>query len=63
MDMNYVITTDQNIITGITSCATGSGTAQGPAVYYDLSIDEATFTGLDTDAVTTIVLTYTLIEL
>jgi len=53
-------TTDQTIITGISSCATGSGGTQGPAIYYTLSIDEATFGSLTTAGASGITLTYTL---
>lgn len=49
------------IINGITSCATGIGTSQGPPVYYTLSIDEATFGDLDTNVGTAVVITYTLV--
>jgi len=55
-----VLTAD--IITGILSCATGSGVTQGPAIYYTLSIDASTFAAMEptaTDADYTI--TYTLL--
>jgi hypothetical protein len=35
--------TGTTIIDGISSCATGSGTTQGPAIYYDLTFEESNF--------------------
>lgn len=62
IDSTYTATTDLTIVTGITSCATGTGVTQGTPVYYSLAIDDATFEDLDTTASTqTITLTYTLL--
>jgi hypothetical protein len=62
IDSTYTGATDLTIVTGITSCATGTGTTQGTPIYYTLSIDEATFEDLDVTAATqTITLTYTLV--
>lgn len=62
IDSTYTGGTDLTIVTGITSCATGTSVTQGTPVYYSLSIDEATFEDLDTTAAThTITLTYTLV--
>lgn len=60
IDSTYV-TADQNIVTGITSCATGTGGTQGPPVFYSLAIDEATFEDLDVAAATTMTITFTLV--
>jgi hypothetical protein len=57
----YVGATDLTIITGITSCATGTGATQGAPVYYTLAIDEATFSNLETTTTQTITLTFTLV--
>lgn len=58
----YVEDAPSSLITGITSCATGSGTTQGPAIYYTLSIDAATFTEMITQAAATYTITYTLLD-
>jgi len=63
IDDAYTATTDETLISGITSCATGSGGTQGPAIYYTLSIEEKTFANLTTDGAAAITLTYTLVEL
>lgn len=61
IDSTWTVET-YTIIDDITSCATGSGVAQGPPVYYTLSIDESTFEDLDTTAATaTVVITFTLV--
>jgi len=51
-----------DIISGIKSCATGSGTTQGPAIYYTLSIDAATFKDMIVTGATTYTITYTLVN-
>lgn len=62
IDSSYTPDTASDLITGITSCATGSGTTQGPAVYYTLSIDAATFDSMITAGATTYTITYTLAD-
>lgn len=58
----YVANAASSLITGITSCATGSGLTQGPAIYYTLSIDAATFNQMVTQAAVTYTITYTLLD-
>jgi len=62
VDAAYTADTPADLITGITSCATGSGTTQGPAIYYTLSIDAATFDTMETAAATTYTITYSLVD-
>lgn len=62
IDSSYTAGTASDLITGITSCATGSGTTQGPAIYYTLSIDESTFDAMVAGANTEYTITYTLIS-
>lgn len=61
IDSTYTAATDQTLLTGITSCATGTGATQGAGIYYTLAIDEATFANLTTDGAAGIVITYTLV--
>jgi len=49
----------QNLITGIRSCHTGSGSTDGAAVTYSLELDEATFASIKSGTFNTTV-TYTL---
>lgn len=53
--------TPSDLITGITSCATGNGDTQGPAIYYTLSIDAATFNEMSTQGSATYTILYTLL--
>lgn len=57
----YTSGTAVDLVTGITSCATGSGTTQGPAVYYTLSIDASTFDSMETGT-ETYTITYSLVD-
>jgi hypothetical protein len=58
----YVAGTDQDILTNITSCATGTGVTQGAPVFYTLALDEAGFTNLTTTAAAyTMTVTFTLV--
>lgn len=59
---SYTPDTPADLITGIESCATGSGTTQGPAVYYTLSIDASTFADMEVTGATTYTITYTLTD-
>ena len=61
IDSSYVPNTDQPIINGITSCATGSGTTQGPAIHYTLFIDEATFGSLDDTGALAVTIAFTIV--
>lgn len=58
----YVADTAANLIMDITSCATGSGTTQGPAVYYTLSIDAATFEDMIVTGATVFTITFSLVD-
>ncbi len=62
IDSAYTGGTAVDLITGITSCATGSGSTQGPAVYYTLSIDASTFDAMETATATTFTITYSLVD-
>lgn len=62
VDSVYTADTESDLITGITSSATGSGATQGPAVYYTLSIDASTFASMETMTATTYTITYTLTD-
>lgn len=62
VDASYVADTAADLITGITSSATGSGTTQGPAVYYTLSIDAASFSDMEVTGATTFTITYSLVD-
>lgn len=62
VDAAYVADTAVDLITGITSSATGSGSTQGPAVYYTLSIDAASFSDMITTGATTFTITYSLVD-
>ena len=59
---SYVATTAVDIINNITSSATGSGTTQGPAVYYTLTFDDSTFANLETGGADVYTITYTLTD-
>ena len=61
IDSTYTAATDQTLLSGITSCATGTGGTQGAPIYYTLAIDEATFANLTTDGAAAITITYTLV--
>ncbi|MBN2655986.1 MAG: hypothetical protein JXR86_02925 [Spirochaetales bacterium] len=58
----YVADTAVDIIDTITSCATGSGGTQGPAVFCTLTIDESTFANMVTVASEVYTITYTMID-
>ena len=63
LDSSYTTPDTSDLITGITSCATGSGITQGPAIYYTLSIDAATFDAMETTAAAAdYTITFTLLD-
>ena len=52
--------TDQNLVTGVGSCATGTGASDGATLSYSLSVDDPT--QLDYGDDTTVTITYTLTD-
>jgi hypothetical protein len=62
VDSLYVADSASDLITNITSSATGSGTTQGPAVYYTLSIDAASLGTMETTGATVFTITYSLVD-
>lgn len=62
VDNGYTINTPVDIINNITSSATGSGTTQGPAIFYTLTIDESSLDTMVTGAGDAYVITFTLTD-
>ncbi len=60
---SYTPATAVDLLNNITSCATGSGTTQGPAIYYTLNFDAPTFADLETTVAGDVyTITYTLTD-
>jgi hypothetical protein len=55
-------TTTQNIVTGVGSCYTGTGTTNGHQLTYTLSLSAGNYADLDFDDATTLTVTYTLTD-